>query len=150
MSVHGVDVVLIRRGVNVSALHGRCPHRGALLGDGRVDGDLLVCGVHGWRYDSDTGVSPVNPAVRLTKFPAWESDGSVYVDESSIREFTRANPATYEDDGYQGRWIKPADSADEPFVTQIHELAAHGLDRVGPPRTDRLPWACPGISCPSG
>ncbi|MCP9273587.1 glutamate synthase-related protein [Mycolicibacterium arenosum] len=131
VSVAGVDIVLIRRGTGVSALYGRCPHRGALLSDGRVEGDHVVCGVHGWRYDSETGVSPVNPSVALNKFPAWVSDGVVYVDESSIRMFTRANPVTYDDDGYQGHWIKPADSADEPFVTHIHELAAHGLDRVG-------------------
>lgn len=131
VTVDGVDVVLVRRGTGVSALHGRCPHRGALLGDGRVEGDLVVCGVHGWRFDSETGVSPVNPAVALTKFPAWVSDGGVYLDARSVAEFKRAHPATYEDDGYQSRWVTPADSADEPFVTQIHELAAHGLDRVG-------------------
>ena len=131
VSVGGLDIVLIRRGNTVSALHGRCPHRGALLGDGRVEGDLIVCGVHGWRFDSETGVSPVNPSVALTTFPAWVSDGVVYLDESSVTEFTRAHPVTHEDDGYQGRWITPADSADEPYVTQIHELAAHGLDRVG-------------------
>lgn len=101
------------------------------MGDGHVEGDLLVCGVHGWRYDADTGVSPVNPAVALSTFPAWVSDGVVYLDEASVAEFRRARPKAHEDDGYQGRWITPADSPDEPFVTQIHELAAHGLDRVG-------------------
>lgn len=130
-SVSGVDVVLIRRGEEVSALHGRCPHRGALLSDGHLEGDLLVCGVHGWRYDSETGVSPVNPAVALTKFAAWVSDGEVYLDESSVAAFKRVDPVSHDDDGFQGRWITPADTPEEPFVTQIHELAAHGLDRVG-------------------
>ncbi|MGE0341537.1 MAG: glutamate synthase-related protein [Porticoccaceae bacterium] len=131
VTVGGVDIVLIRRGDDVSALHGRCGHRGALLSDGRVDGDHLVCGVHGWRYDAESGVSPVNPAAALTKFPARVSDDEVYLDESAVSEFTRSDPTTYPDDGFQGRWIKPADSPEEPFVTQIHELAAHGLDRVG-------------------
>ncbi|ANI40316.1 glutamate synthase-related protein [Mycolicibacterium vaccae] len=127
----GVDVVLIRRGDDVSALSGRCAHRGALMSDGRVEGGLVVCGVHGWRYEIDSGVSPVNPAIALATFPAWVSDGSVYVDESAIAEFARSNPQTYADDGYQGRWISASDTAEEPFVTQIHELAAHGLSRVG-------------------
>lgn len=127
----GVDVVLIRRGEDVSALSGRCAHRGALMGDGHIEGDHLVCGVHGWRYDSETGVSPVNPAVALAKFTAWVSDGTVYLDEASIAEFTTIGPSSFADDGYQGRWITPTDTADEPFVTQIHELAAHGLERVG-------------------
>lgn len=129
--VAGVDVVLIRRGDDVSALSGRCAHRGALMSDGRVEGGLVVCGVHGWRYEIDSGVSPVNPAIALATFPAWVSDGSVYVDESAIAEFARSNPQTYADDGYQGRWISASDTAEEPFVTQIHELAAHGLNRVG-------------------
>lgn len=129
--VAGVDVVLIRRGDDVLALSGRCAHRGALMSDGRVEGGLVVCGVHGWRYEIDSGVSPVNPAIALATFPAWVSDGSVYVDESAIAEFARSNPQTYADDGYQGRWISASDTAEEPFVTQIHELAAHGLNRVG-------------------
>ncbi|MGB3894324.1 MAG: glutamate synthase-related protein [Mycolicibacter sinensis] len=129
--VSGVDLVLILRGNDVSALYGRCAHRGALMADGHVDGDFLVCTVHGWRYAVDTGVSPVNPSVALTKFPAWVSDDSVYVDRSTLTEFAEANSQTYDDDGYQGAWIKPADTAEEPFVTQIHEFAAHGLSRVG-------------------
>lgn len=131
VSVADVDLILVRRGESVTAFHGRCPHRGALLGDGRVEGDLIVCGVHGWRFDSETGVSPVNPAVVLGKFPARVSDGVVYLDGSAVAQFSRDHPSGREDDGYQGRWITPADSPDEPFVTQIHELAAHGLDRVG-------------------
>ncbi|TDZ44427.1 glutamate synthase-related protein [Mycobacteroides franklinii] len=129
--VGGVDIVLIRRGSDVSALYGRCSHRGALMADGYLEGDILVCGVHGWRYEVDTGVSPVNPAVALTKFPTWISNDAVYVDKSAVSAFAKAYPVSYEDDGYQGSWIKPSDTAEEPYVTQIHELAAHGLDRVG-------------------
>ncbi len=129
--VSGVDIVLIRQDEDVSALYGRCAHRGALMADGHLEGDLLVCGVHGWRYEVDSGISPVNPSVALTKFPAWVSNGTVYVDESAVSAFAKVHPVSYEDDGYQGAWIKPSDTAEEPFVTQIHELAAHGLDRVG-------------------
>ncbi|MGV0717359.1 glutamate synthase-related protein [Mycolicibacterium sp. XJ662] len=138
----GVDLVLIRRGEHVSALYGRCAHRGALLGDGHVDGNLVVCDVHGWRYDVDTGVSPVNPAVGLATFPVWVRDGGVYVDQTAIAEFAGANAQSYGDDGYQGRWVKPANTAEEPFNTQIHELATHGLSKVG----KHGPTAAMGVS----
>jgi nitrite reductase/ring-hydroxylating ferredoxin subunit len=138
----GVDLVIIRRGEHVSALYGRCAHRGALLGDGHVDGNLVVCDVHGWRYDVDTGVSPVNPAVALATFPVWVRNGGVYVDQTAIAEFAAANAQSYGDDGYQGRWVKPADSAEEPFNTQIHELATHGLSKVG----KHGPTAAMGVS----
>lgn len=143
--VSGVDLVLVRQGADVRALYGRCAHRGALMSDGRVEGDLLVCGLHGWRYEIQTGVAPVNPAVMLATFPTWVSDGAVYVDHAAVDAYARDNPPTYDDDGYQGRWIKPSDTAEEPFVTQIHQLAAHGLNSehgptaaMGVPR-DQLP-----------
>ena len=147
--VEGVDLVLVRRGDDVSVFYGRCAHRGALMSDGHIDGQLLVCDVHGWRYDIETGVAPVNPAVGLAKFPAWVSDGAVYVDQSAVMAFAKANPQPYGDDGYQGAWIKPADTPEEPFVTQIHELARNGLSRVGKhgataamgvPRTELPAW----------
>ncbi|MGV0625207.1 glutamate synthase-related protein [Mycolicibacter minnesotensis] len=127
----GVDLVLVRRADDVSALYGRCLHRGALMADGHVDGQLLVCDVHGWRYDVATGIAPANPAVGLAKFPAWVSDGAVYVDRAAVATFVELNPQPYADDGYQGTWIRPENSPEEPHVLEIHELAAHGLSRVG-------------------
>jgi len=101
--VSGVDLVLVRQGDDVRALYGRCAHRGALMSDGRVEGDLLVCGLHGWRYEIATGVAPVNPAVTLATFPAWVSGGAVFVDQAAVDAYAQANPPTYEDDGYQGQ-----------------------------------------------
>ncbi|WP_046315653.1 glutamate synthase-related protein [Mycobacterium sp. UM_Kg1] len=145
----GVDLVLIRRGGDVSALYGRCAHRGALLADGHVEDGAVVCDVHGWRYNVETGISPINPAVALATFPAWVSDGAVYIDQTAVAEFARNNPQSYRDDGYQGRWAQPADTKEEPFNTGIHELARHGLSRVGEhgttaamgvPRTELPSW----------
>lgn len=119
------------------------------MAEGQIKGDTVVCGLHGWRYDITTGIAPVNPSVALTKFPAWVTDGEVYVDESAVSAFAAANPQPYGDDGYQGTWIKPSDTPEEPFVTQIHELAAHGLDRVGPDGpVDAM--GCRGTDCPRG
>jgi nitrite reductase/ring-hydroxylating ferredoxin subunit len=47
-STEGVDLVIIRRGDTHSVFHGRCLHRGALLADGEIRGDDLICGLHGW------------------------------------------------------------------------------------------------------
>ena len=53
--VADVDLVVVRFDDDVSVLYGRCAHRGALMSDGYVDGDNLICGVHGWDYRLDTG-----------------------------------------------------------------------------------------------
>ena len=49
----GEPIVFFRRedGTPV-ALEDRCAHRGYPLSKGRLDGDLLVCGYHGLRYDT--------------------------------------------------------------------------------------------------
>ena len=52
--VANVDLVVIRYDDQVSVLYGRCLHRGALLSDGLVRGDDLICGVHEWDYRYDT------------------------------------------------------------------------------------------------
>jgi phenylpropionate dioxygenase-like ring-hydroxylating dioxygenase large terminal subunit len=49
----GEDVVLWRVGERVAAWEDLCPHRGTPLSMGRIEGDTLVCGYHGWTYNQD-------------------------------------------------------------------------------------------------
>ena len=37
------------------ALDNMCPHRGGALGQGVVDGPLIVCPWHGWQIHTETG-----------------------------------------------------------------------------------------------
>ena len=62
--VDGVDPVIVRFADNHSVLYGRCLHRGAHMADGDVDGDNLICGLHGWDYVFHTGVSSYCRAAR--------------------------------------------------------------------------------------
>jgi nitrite reductase (NADH) small subunit len=47
------------------AIDNTCPHRGGPLGEGDVDGTIVVCPWHGWRWDVTTGSNANNPAVRV-------------------------------------------------------------------------------------
>ncbi|MEW8683402.1 MAG: Rieske (2Fe-2S) protein, partial [Candidatus Thiodiazotropha endolucinida] len=69
----GVDLVVIRwqEEERVSVLYGRCAHRGALMADGRIEGEDLICGLHDWDYRYKTGISAYNPTERLHPFQAW-------------------------------------------------------------------------------
>ena len=71
--VSQVDLVVIRwrEEEQVSVLYGRCLHRGALLSDGSIDGENLICGVHLWDYRYKTGVSEYNNDEALHRFSAW-------------------------------------------------------------------------------
>jgi nitrite reductase/ring-hydroxylating ferredoxin subunit len=129
--VAGVDLVVVRFDDELSVMYGRCAHRGALISDGHVSGDKNVCGVHGWDYRLDTGVSEYKNSEKLPKFNAWVEDGQVWVDEDEIRTWTSKNPQPYRRDAYQGLYQDHTGTADEPQVKFIRRLADEGLTRLG-------------------
>lgn len=129
--VAGVDLVMVRFDDQVSVLYGRCAHRGALMADGQVDGDNLICGLHGWDYRMDTGVSEYNNSETLPKFEAWIEDGQVMVDHDEIQAWAKAHPQPYKPDSYQGLYQDPTGTPDEPHVKLIRKLAGDGLSKVG-------------------
>lgn len=144
----GLDLVVVRKGQEVHVFEGRCPHRGALLADGRVEGDNLVCGVHGWDYRLDTGVSAYNPSERIHKFVARVVDGEVRLDAADLVDFRRLRPARPERSTYDRLYEDPhQDTPEEPFVSEIHAIARRGLAgmhgkvaAMGVPRTDLPTW----------
>ena len=117
--VADVDLVITRFDDAVSVLYGRCAHRGALMADGHIDGDNIICGVHGWDYRLDTGISEYNNSETLPKFNAWIEAGKVCVDEDEIAEWAKAHPQPYKRDAYQGVYQDPTGTADEPHVKFI-------------------------------
>ena len=129
--VADVDLVIVRYDESVSVLYGRCAHRGALMSDGRVDGNNLICGVHGWDYRLDSGISQYNNSETLPKFNAWLEDGQVFVDEDQIAAWAADHPQPYNRDAYQGLFQDPTGTVDEPHVKLIRMLANDGLSKVG-------------------
>jgi nitrite reductase/ring-hydroxylating ferredoxin subunit len=55
LSADGFDIVVVRTPAGLRAFEGRCPHQGALLGEGELDGDTLDCRNHRWRFSVDSG-----------------------------------------------------------------------------------------------
>ena len=129
--VANVDLVVIRYDEEVSVLYGRCLHRGALLSDGHIDGEDLICGVHNWDYRYKTGVSAYKNDDVLEKFSSWLEGGGVWVDEDEVAAWEKKNPQPYDRESYQGNYQDPHGAPEEPHVGLIRELANHGLSRVG-------------------
>jgi glutamate synthase domain-containing protein 2/nitrite reductase/ring-hydroxylating ferredoxin subunit len=151
--VEGVDLVVVRDDDEVSVLYGRCLHRGVLLGDGHVEGHNLICGVHGWDYRYDTGVSEYDNSEVLETFTAWvdEDDDAVYVDATEVAAWAEDNPQPYggpeagegdagsmrgTTDGIDGGSVDPEfygdpDHEKEPYTHYIQSLAQHGPGGIG-------------------
>jgi glutamate synthase domain-containing protein 2 len=131
--VADVDLVIVRWQAEdeVSVLYGRCLHRGALMSDGRVEDDNLICGLHDWDYCYKSGISSYNPSERLHRFESWIEDGQVWVDENEIRAWGKDNPQPYNREAYQGLYQDIHGGPEEPHVSYIQHLAQHGLSKVG-------------------
>ncbi len=72
------------------ALRDACPHRGMPLSRGKLDGSLLECSYHGWRFDLLSGQCVEVPSrvetdklkierVFATQFPCEDQDGYLWV-----------------------------------------------------------------------
>ncbi|MFT4790494.1 MAG: glutamate synthase domain-containing protein 2/nitrite reductase [Arcticibacterium sp.] len=129
--VNGLDLVLIRYGNDVSVLYGRCLHRGALMADGYIEGDNLICGLHGWDYRYDTGVSKYNNKEVLHKFYSEVKEDWIWVDEDEIDQFQISNPQPFNRDEYLGQYADTHPEETEPFTGYIKELAKNGLKKFG-------------------
>jgi len=128
-----VDLVIVRwkDEDKVSVMFGRCLHRGALMSDGHIDGDNLICGLHNWDYAYKTGISSYNPSERLQLFSSWLEDGQIMVDEDEIRDWAVENPQPYDRQRYQGLYQDLHGSDEEPHSAYIQHLAEHGLGKLG-------------------
>ena len=130
-AVEGIDLVIIRRDEEHSVLYGRCLHRGALLADGEIHGDDLICGLHGWDYRIESGVSAYNNVEVLAKFTSVVDGDGLFVDRDDVIRWKLQHPQPYSPDVYQGLYKDPHGIPEEPYVMRIHELAANGLANVG-------------------
>ncbi len=148
--VANVDLVIVRFDDEVSVLYGRCLHRGALMADGEVHGDDIICGVHGWDYQFRSGVSSYNNKEVLHRFGAWVEEGGVWVDEDEISAWEVENPQAYDRDSFQGNYQDLHGMPLEPYVKEIRHLATHGLTELGHhgavaamgvPRTELPTWS---------
>ncbi|MBU3012353.1 Rieske 2Fe-2S domain-containing protein [Polaribacter vadi] len=129
--INGLDLVIVKFDDAISVLYGRCLHRGALMSDGYVDGDNLICGVHGWDYRVDSGVSEYNNKEVLHKFSTEIEGDNLFVDEFEIDSYLTNYPQPFNRDQYLGAYADTHPEETEPYTGYIKELAQNGLKNIG-------------------
>jgi nitrite reductase/ring-hydroxylating ferredoxin subunit len=61
------------------AVDDACLHRGGSLAGGHLDGSVLACPMHWWRYDVRTGGRLGQPGLRLRRYPVRVVDDEVRI-----------------------------------------------------------------------
>lgn len=54
----------------IHVIDGVCPHQGGPLAEGDLDGCMVACPWHGWRFNVVTGGTPLGPKIKLDVFEA--------------------------------------------------------------------------------
>ena len=79
VSVGGQPVALYNVAGTVYATSNTCIHRGGPLGQGALDGPVVLCPWHSWSWDVRTGENTVNPELKIPTYPVKVEDGQVLV-----------------------------------------------------------------------
>jgi cytochrome P450/nitrite reductase/ring-hydroxylating ferredoxin subunit len=139
VSAGGVDLVLLRhRRLGPRVFQGRCPHQGALLGEGELDGDTLVCRNHRWRFQAATGKREGGPQC-LVACPVVEERGQLLVDLAPMLA-TRAGVAARRriDDLPGPRGLPLLGNALDLDLPRLHAQAEAWAAEYGPLYTIRV------------
>ena len=130
--VDEVDLVVVRFDDDISVFYGRCLHRGALMSDGFVRGNNLICGLHDWDYRLDSGVSEYANNEALPKFKSWLDGDNICVDGDEIAAWAHDNPQPYNRDAYLGLYADTSHGIEEePYTGLIQQYARDGLSKTG-------------------
>jgi nitrite reductase (NADH) small subunit len=77
-AVDGRQIAVFRlRDGSLRALDAVCPHRGGPLSDGIADGRVVICPLHNYTYDLDTGEEVTSGGAAVQAYP-------VHVDEAGV------------------------------------------------------------------
>jgi 3-phenylpropionate/trans-cinnamate dioxygenase ferredoxin subunit len=71
VNVEGVPVLLVKVFGKVFAIDNRCPHMGCGFSGGSLDGYVIICPCHEWRFDLRTGEYEEEKEIKLT-FYEWK------------------------------------------------------------------------------
>ncbi|MGE5575103.1 MAG: Rieske (2Fe-2S) protein [Ignavibacteria bacterium] len=79
VTVEGTPVLLIKQKGQIFAINNRCPHMACGFSGGTLEGLVIVCPCHDWRFNLETGEYEDEPFFRLTMYD-WKIEyGKIWV-----------------------------------------------------------------------
>lgn len=68
VNANGTEVALFNVDGEFFAINNTCLHRGGPLGEGMLEGDIVACPWHGWRYNVKTGQNAMMPTAKVQTY----------------------------------------------------------------------------------
>jgi nitrite reductase (NADH) small subunit len=80
VEVKGTQIALFNIDGTIYATSNVCAHLEGPVGEGPLDGSIITCPWHGWRFNVKTGISPDNPNAKIKIYEVKEKDDQVLVE----------------------------------------------------------------------
>jgi len=80
--VGDTPIAVFNVGGTIYAMSDACLHRGSSLGAGKLEGNVVTCRAHGWRYNVTTGSTVHVPGYGVASYAAKVIDGKIWVSVS--------------------------------------------------------------------
>lgn len=68
IDVSGTKVALFNVDGEFFAINNTCRHKGGPLGEGYLEGDVVTCPWHGWKYNVKTGANVTIPNLKMASY----------------------------------------------------------------------------------
>jgi 3-phenylpropionate/trans-cinnamate dioxygenase ferredoxin subunit len=79
VTIAGKEVALFNVDGTIYAMDDSCLHQGVSLGNSMLEGKIVTCRGHGWRYDVTTGNTAHVPDYGVASYPVKVVDGKILV-----------------------------------------------------------------------
>ncbi|CAI2718482.1 Rieske (2Fe-2S) protein [Nitrospina watsonii] len=79
VNVRDKEIALFNYKGKYFAVSNKCPHKGAPLGEGRIEEGVIICPNHEWRFSLESGGCPQNPELKTTVYPVRVHKGVVRI-----------------------------------------------------------------------
>ncbi|MBI1314288.1 Rieske 2Fe-2S domain-containing protein [bacterium] len=98
--VDDLEVAVFRTAGGWRAIEGRCPHKGASLGNGTLSADCVTCPWHAWTFRLESGLAVDRSGVSVATLSIREVGGQLEIDRESLPVRLSSQNAA-DDDGIQ-------------------------------------------------
>ena len=78
--INGEEIAVFNVDGEFFAISNSCPHRNGPLGEGMLDGDVVSCPMHGWRFNIRNGQGVTIPTSKVPCFGIRVEGNDVLVD----------------------------------------------------------------------
>ena len=118
IEVCGRQIAIFNLGDKFLAVDNRCPHQGGPLAEGIISGATVVCPLHAWKIDLQSGMA-ANAAACVATFQTRVCDGIV---ELQVAPDARDQEPTQESRAHRDRpirWVQRKPNSPIPAPSEV-------------------------------